>query len=491
MIAYKIKKSELKNSIYIPKYYNPEIKEELKRLSSKYVLYKISELVAENILEFSTGNEIGKMAYGTGDIPFVRTSDISNWEIKSLPKQGVSEEVYSEYKESQQVAIGDILLVRDGTYLIGTNCLISKLDEKILYQSHILKIRIKNKKYFDQYLLFAIINTSIFQKQIRSVQFTADTIDTIGNRIYELYLPIPKSETEKNSISLKIKASLETRELGKAFIKQMPIIIEDTLKSNSIKNAKSFVSKNIKDIIPTLNQETVTSEMNTFKVFSIMSSEILNRIYLPKFYDKNIIEEMHKLKENCTLMTIDKLVKNGILEIKTGDEIGKMAYGTGSIPFIRTSDFSNLELKYDPKQGVSEEIYKKYYEKQDVQAGDILLVRDGTYLIGSSCIISDEESKLLYCGGIYKIRVKENSDISKWLLLGLLNSYIVKKQIRNKQFTRDVIDTIGKRLFEVILPIPKSSELKEEISTIIKNIYQSRIKARDDVKQVISSLYYQ
>lgn len=33
------------------------------------------------------------MAYGTGNIPFIRTSDISNWEIKADFKHGVSEEI--------------------------------------------------------------------------------------------------------------------------------------------------------------------------------------------------------------------------------------------------------------------------------------------------------------------------------------------------------------------------------------------------------------
>ena len=51
-----------------------------------------------NLLPFtnqrSTGIEIGKMAYGTGDIPFIRTSDISNWELKNDPKQNISEEIY-------------------------------------------------------------------------------------------------------------------------------------------------------------------------------------------------------------------------------------------------------------------------------------------------------------------------------------------------------------------------------------------------------------
>ena len=153
MINYWLNSKSIHERVYIPKYYNPEVQSDLKKLEKTHHLFKIQDLINEEKIELSTGHEIGKMAYGTGDIPFVRTSDIINWETKSSPKQGVSEEIYSKYAEVQDVKIGDILLVRDGTYLIGTNCIITELDEKILYQSHILKIRV-NSKFLDPYLFF-------------------------------------------------------------------------------------------------------------------------------------------------------------------------------------------------------------------------------------------------------------------------------------------------------------------------------------------------
>ncbi|HCY3310358.1 TPA: hypothetical protein O1M02_005197, partial [Escherichia coli] len=153
-----------------------------------------------------------------------------------------------------------------------------------------------------------------------------------------------------------------------------------------------------------------------------------------------------------------------------------------------TSDFSNWEIKFDPKQGVSEEIYEEYKERQDIKENDILLVRDGTYLIGSSCIITAYDVKSLYCGGLYKIRVENDQELDPYLLLGILNTYIVKRQIRTKQFTRDVIDTIGKRIEEVILPIPKSNELRKKISDSIEHIVKERIDARMEMSKMSNTI---
>ncbi|MFA1739357.1 hypothetical protein [Lysinibacillus fusiformis] len=482
MINYWINKSTIKNDIFIPKYYNPEIQTFLNSLKHTHDCLSIQEMVELGYIEHSTGHEIGKHAYGTGDIPFIRTSDISNWELKTIPKQGVSREIYEQYAEKQDVREGDILLVRDGTYLIGHNCFISKIDKELIYQSHIIKIRIKNHELISPELFFIILNSDIVQQQIRSVQFTADIIDTIGQRFNQIVFPIPKDINIQKQLTLKTQISLKKRNYGKAFIKHCPTMIEDILLNGKSEVAEKFMELDIENILNLLGSDTITAEFGDFNSFIINSNEISKDIFIPKYYDPDIDNELNILSNNCDIVTFKELKEKNVLNYSTGDEIGKLAYGTGSIPFIRTSDFSNWEIKHDPKQGVSEEIYNEYAEKQNTQIEDILLVRDGTYLIGSSCIITEFDQKSLYCGGLYKIRSNDKNYLDPYLLLGLLNSYIVKRQIRTKQFTRDVIDTIGNRIDEVKIPIPKNDEVKKSISKLIKETVLNRINAREEIK---------
>lgn len=222
--------------------------------------------------------------------------------------------------------------------------------------------------------------------------------------------------------------------------------------------------------------------------YKINIQDIKNQIFIPKYYDPALRQELLSLKETHDLLVLGDLIDAGIIGAQTGHEIGKMAYGTGSIPFVRTSDISNWEIKTIPKQGVSQEIYDFYAYKEDVQPGDILIVRDGTYLVGTSCLITEYDQKMLYCGGLIKIRVLKKDILDEYLLLGLLNSYIVKRQIRTKQFTRDVIDTLGQRLREVTLPLPHSVELRHSISVQIRHIIENRIEARDCVSNLSRQL---
>lgn len=488
MLAYTINSNKIQKNIYIPKYYDPLLQKQLNQLSATHKLCSLGELIDEGTISVQTGHEIGKMAYGTGNIPFIRTSDITNWEIKTIPKQGVSEEIYQLYADKEDVQVGDILLVRDGTYLIGTNCIITDLDIPMIFQSHILKFRVNNSKLINPYILFLAFNNQLVQRQIRNLQFTADIIDTLGSRYREIILPIPISKKLREELSTKVKDVLDLRVKHKAAIKQMPLMIEKVLDTNSTKVFEEFFSSSIETIIHNLVQDTTTLEFGSFSAYSMNSNNIINSIFLPKYYDPSITKELSDLKTNCKLFSIQELIDDNIIELSTGDEIGKMAYGTGSIPFVRTSDFSNWEIKADTKQGISEEIYSQYAEKEDVQPEDILIVRDGTYLVGTSCMITEFDKKMLYCGGLIKIRVISKDLIDPYLLLGLLNSYIVKRQIRTKQFTRDVIDTLGQRFKEVIIPIPVSQSIKESISTTIRNIINDRVEARDNITNLSQNL---
>ncbi len=167
--------------------------------------------------------------------------------------------------------------------------------------------------------------------------------------------------------------------------------------------------------------------------FTISDADIVADVYLPKYYNPEIEKKVNALRETHDILTLDDLIADGVLTISTGDEVGKLAYGTGPIPFIRTSDIANWEIKLDPKHAVSVEIYEKLKDRQDVQAGDILMVRDGTYLVGTCAIISEADTTIVYQSHIYKIRSEDHGKMNPNLLLAVLSSPVVREQIYAKR----------------------------------------------------------
>ena len=92
---------DLQASILIPKYYDPALEAQLaeEQADSSGPWVTLGDLVKAGLLSAGTGVEVGKMAYGTGNIPFIRTSDIADWEVKREPRQGISEKVYAKFEK--------------------------------------------------------------------------------------------------------------------------------------------------------------------------------------------------------------------------------------------------------------------------------------------------------------------------------------------------------------------------------------------------------
>jgi type I restriction enzyme M protein len=242
-LGFIVRESQIVNNVYLPKYYNPEVPERLNTLTGTHRLVSLGELVKEGVLSVTSGNEVGKLNYGTGNVPFVRTSDIANWEIKGDPKQGLSEDVYQKYMAKQDVRENDILMVRDGTYLVGTCALITRLDTRIVYQSHIYKIRSNDHRKLHPYLLLAILSSPILAEQIYAKRFTQDIIDTLGERLHELVLPIPRDVKRRDAIIAKVREIVEARIHARELTREALLSVAPELQVETDSSEYEFFSR--------------------------------------------------------------------------------------------------------------------------------------------------------------------------------------------------------------------------------------------------------
>ena len=224
--------------------------------------------------------------------------------------------------------------------------------------------------------------------------------------------------------------------------------------------------------------------------FIVERSQISNSVLAPRayvFYNQND----EGLDETHHLITVGRLIDEKVLEVTTGNEVGKLAYGTGSIPFVRTSDISNWEIKSDPKHLLSEEIYNSLAEKQDVREGDILMVKDGSYLIGTCAMITKYDTKMVYQSHLYKIRVVDGNkyNLDRYYLLAVLSSEYVRQQILAKTFSQDIINSLGDRLKELTIPIATDKKRIDKISGMVKKSIDESVEARELARKVRAEVF--
>jgi type I restriction enzyme M protein len=64
----------------------------------------------------------------------------------------------------------------------------------------------------------------------------------------------------------------------------------------------------------------------------------------------------------------------------------------------------------------------------------------------------------------------------------------VKEQIWSKRFTQDIIDILGPRWGEIVLPWPKDTAKRAEIGASVKSVMSLRIEARTIARNAVMSV---
>jgi len=186
-----------KADLWTPAYSYPLYVNTINCIQKKWKTVPLGEIVTAK-----GGDEVGSNNYNTyldkkdSDIPFIRTSDIVNFEVDQFPDFYIPKEIYQELK--QDIKPGDVLFNNDGR--IGLAAMLTSQD-KIILQSHIKRLRLKKEaieKYsFTQEFIFLVLTIKeIAIYQAERYKVIQSTIPTISNHILDFEIPT----MDKNSI---------------------------------------------------------------------------------------------------------------------------------------------------------------------------------------------------------------------------------------------------------------------------------------------------
>jgi type I restriction enzyme M protein len=180
-----------------------------------------------------------------------------------------------------------------------------------------------------------------------------------------------------------------------------------------------------------------------------------DRYLVPRYFvdDHTISDADARVTEGAEWATIGELCSEGTLAVRKGHEPGADAYGTGDIPFVRTSDIANFEIRIDPTTSVSDEVYEQYRPQQDLRSGDILMVVDGRYRIGTTAILTPNNCHCVVQSHIRIISTRNRNQVEPYGLLFALNLPSIRYRLRNLVFVQSTLGTLGRRLFDLAVPL--------------------------------------
>ena len=154
-------------------------------------------------------------AKGRGDIPYIRVSDIVNWEMYRNPVTGIPRDVYERLiGDKPRPKEGDVIFVRRGSYRIGTVAMASPRDGQVLLTRELLTLRVtnlENRYGITPFYLIALLSSKTVQDQIESYVFVDTTLPNINDRWKYLLLPIHEDLKDIERISALAEESVRKK----------------------------------------------------------------------------------------------------------------------------------------------------------------------------------------------------------------------------------------------------------------------------------------
>ena len=220
--------------------------------------------------------------------------------------------------------------------------------------------------------------------------------------------------------------------------------------------------------------------------FLVKRDSIEGGILVPRFY---------QYEEPKGGVEIGKLIDAGALavgtvpvKIKATDYIrgDRDVDASSVVPFLRTSDIGVMEMRV-PINHVDLEAYENNKKLQDLQSNDILFVKDGTYRIGESVILSKYQVRMVVQGHFYKFRVLDTDQIDPFFLYWRLQTGM-QRHIYRYVFIQATLSSITlDRLKRIKLDMP-DIKTQRKIGEQVKKLIRARDDARSKFEQLEESL---
>ena len=229
--VFTVKASDIRESIYVPRYYRQAdiAKIEREAAAKKRRLVKLSEIIEKDIVKAYDGHgSPGSAHKGEGSVPYIRVSDIVNWDIYKNYTAMIPEAEYERIKaRGIDLRPRDVLFVRRGSYRIGTVALLTDCDLNLLLTREIKIFRVVeiNNEFgiSPEYLLY-LLSHDLVQRQLKNLVLYDTTLPNIGDRWEELRLPLHEDDAERNAVTSRMKSIFDKK---RAMLREMRKMDED------------------------------------------------------------------------------------------------------------------------------------------------------------------------------------------------------------------------------------------------------------------------
>ena len=258
----------------------------------------------------------------------------------------------------------------------------------------------------------------------------------------------------------------------------------------------SITGSEFPDDFPSIQNEwKFPSNASNSNVMVVNQNEIIKNYYIPRYYKGLRILKNERIQCDYEFekISLKELIESNQLKCfdGLGSSKGESKGRDGDAYYLRTSDIINFELYRNPTAYIPiEEFESKLNSNNEykvLKPEDILMVRRGGKRVGDIAMVSpnDANDHILYARELLNLRVIDSAKLNPYLLLFLLSSDFVKKQIKHSTFIDSHYPNLDKRYLEIQLLFPKDQAKAQNITTKIQSAMKNRWKSWSSLSDAV------
>ena len=202
------------NHVLVPTYYDARYTHPIAELIEREDLEGISlgKLIDDRLITVRGGHGSPSNDQRTGDIPYVKVSDIRGLRININPTNMVTENVARRFWRGRLSGLEawDLITPNRASSNIGEFAILFPGEERIVITKEVFVLRVVNPKLFDHFYLLWALSLKAVRDQWRRIALMQTNREDCGLRYREIILPKPKSKASANSVSKEFRTYFTT-----------------------------------------------------------------------------------------------------------------------------------------------------------------------------------------------------------------------------------------------------------------------------------------
>lgn len=216
---------------------------------------------------------------------------------------------------------------------------------------------------------------------------------------------------------------------------------------------------------------------------------------VPVYYDHRYSEQFAEaLKTDPTLKgfssaTLGELVDDGRLLIRNGHGSPSQEQRIGEVPYIKVSDLRAGLVNINPTNRVPRTVAESFWrgKTSGLQAFDLICPERTSKNIGDFCVIMPGQEQVLTTKEVIVLRPGGQANFDTFYLLWAMTFTIVRDQWKRVVFMQTNREDVGKRYFEISIPIPPDGKRADAVSKPFKSYYETLAAARSNLQGYLDS----